>query len=75
MWAVNPDGSGAEQLTNDPSINAMPAWLPDGSGIVYRSTQGGSWGVWIMNADGTKPRKIIDVPAADDWGRDRLDVQ
>lgn len=74
VWAVNPDGSGANQLTADPSINAMPVWLPDGSGIVYRSTRGGSWGIWIMNADGTNQRKIIDAPTADDWGRDRIDV-
>jgi len=27
-----------------------------------------------MDADGTNTRKIINAPAADDWGRDRLDV-
>jgi hypothetical protein len=75
IWTVNPDGSEAKQLTNDPSDNVMPAWVPDGSEIVYRSTRGGSWGIWIMNADGSNQRKIIAAPAADDWGRDRLDVR
>ena len=75
VFTANVDGSGAKQLTTDPSINAMPVWLPDGSGIVYRSTRGGSWGIWTMKADGSGQRKIIDAPTADDWGRDRLDVR
>ena len=74
IWVINTDGSGQTQLTQDPGIDAMPIWLPDGSGIVYRSTRGGAWGIWVMDAAGTNTQKIIDAPAADDWGRDRLDV-
>ena len=58
MYVMNSDGSGQIRLTDDPGIDAMPAWLPDGSGIVFRSTRGGVWAIWIMNPDGSKPRKI-----------------
>jgi TolB protein len=75
VWVMNTDGSGKTQLTTDPGVDAMPAWLPDGRGLVFRSSRDGAWGIWIMNADGSNPRKIINAPAANDWGRDRLDVR
>ena len=74
IWVINPDGSGQTQLTRNLDIDAMPIWLPDSSGIVYRSTRDGAWGIWVMDADGTNARKLINAPAAADWGRDRLDV-
>jgi TolB protein len=72
---MNADGSGITRLTSDPAVDAMPAWLPDGSGLLFRSSRGGSWGIWIMNADGSGQRKIIDAPAGNDWGRARFDVR
>ena len=74
IWVVGTDGTGPTRLTQDLGIDAMPVWLPDGSGIVYRSTRDGAWGVWVMNPDGTNAWKLVDAPAAADWGRDRVDV-
>lgn len=74
IWVVNTDGTGSTRLTQDLGIDAMPVWLPDGSGIVYRSTRDGAWGIWVMNPDGSNAWKLVDAPAAADWGRDRLDV-
>ncbi|PYS63359.1 MAG: hypothetical protein DMF74_10320, partial [Acidobacteria bacterium] len=38
------------------------AWTPDGR-IVYASMAGGSWDIWITNANGSNQRKLADVNA------------
>jgi len=58
IWSIAPDGSGATDLTNDPTNNDVdPAWAPDGSRIVYTGPgrRGESVGadLWVMNADGS----------------------
>jgi TolB protein len=55
IWTMNPDGSGALQLTSDPAPSTEPQWSPNGQRILY--TRGGNE-VRIMNADGSG-----DVPA------------
>jgi TolB protein len=35
IFIVNTDGSGLQQLTNDPATDQFPAWSPDGTTIVY----------------------------------------
>jgi Tol biopolymer transport system component len=37
IWAVNRDGSGDTNLTNDPSNDTGPSWSPDGSEITFSS--------------------------------------
>ncbi len=39
----------------------MPAWLPGGRQIAFRSARDGSWGIYIMNADGTGVRRLTDA--------------
>ncbi len=48
------DGNSPQQLTNDPGIEGLPAWSPDGQWIAYLSDAGGNWGIWIMLADGSQ---------------------
>jgi Tol biopolymer transport system component len=40
LWVVRRDGGGLRQLTNDRDqrVEAVPAWAPDGSAIVYASS-------------------------------------
>src|SRR5439155_1597232 len=36
IWLINPDGSGATNLTQgNPALAAAPAWSPDGSRLVF----------------------------------------
>jgi Tol biopolymer transport system component len=37
IWAVNRDGSGDTNLTNDPANDTSPSWSPDGSEITFSS--------------------------------------
>jgi hypothetical protein len=68
VFVVGVDGSDLKQLTDDPALDVLPAWTPDGR-ILFRSARGGGWGIYIMNRDGSGQEKIKDVPAGPDWGR------
>jgi Tol biopolymer transport system component len=57
LWAVR-DGQ-PEQLTSvgrGAAANS-PRTLPDGR-FVYQSNQGGSWDIWIRDANGQNPRRL-----------------
>ena len=42
LWLANADGSGERRLVTTPNVEeGKPAWLPDGSAIVYGATVGG----------------------------------
>ncbi len=52
IYSINPDGSGATRLTNDPGIDVWPAWSPDGQKIVFNRYAPAAE-IIVMNADGT----------------------
>jgi serine/threonine protein kinase len=68
IYTIRPDGSDLKRLTGTPYLEVTPSWTPDGRQILFRSNRGDSWGIYIMNADGTNQRKIIDAPTGPDWG-------
>jgi Tol biopolymer transport system component len=59
VWSVNPDGTGATQLTQDgiDSSSYLPAWSKAGTRIAFASTRsisaGSRWEAEGMNADGS----------------------
>jgi Tol biopolymer transport system component len=42
-----------------------PKWSPDGTRISFISSRGGSFDLWMMNADGSNVQRLTDHPAAD----------
>lgn len=71
IYAVNPDGTGLAQLTQEPQgISAQgPDWSPDGSRILFArvNLSKGIGRIWIMNADGTGQRLLVsDAPGRSD---------
>lgn len=59
IWTVSADGKDPRQLTVGAGKNRFPRWSPDGSSILFSSDQDGKQGLWIMAADGSSPRPIL----------------
>ncbi|MCW3015521.1 MAG: hypothetical protein JWO02_2613, partial [Solirubrobacterales bacterium] len=76
FYTVRPDGTGLTQLTHFPfehrrSFSA--SFSPDGRQIVFAraADRTGTGDVWIMNADGSGQRPLLQAPqwdSAPDWG-------
>jgi Tol biopolymer transport system component len=55
------------QLTDDPSDKGRLAWSPDGGKIYYEAKQhDGKMDIFVMNADGSDPVNLTNVPGYDD---------
>ncbi len=54
------DGAVPSDLTRDDARHTDPHWSPDGRKILYLAIPGNSarQGVYVMNADGSEPRKL-----------------
>jgi Tol biopolymer transport system component len=71
LWSVRPDGSGLTQLTEreESEADAAGSFSPDGSRLavtrsVFNLESGtGSTAVYVMGADGSDERKLIDNAA------------
>jgi Tol biopolymer transport system component len=87
IWTIESDGTGLVNLTTDSTSNdAFPAFSADCEQIVFRSGRDGNKEIYLMNADGSNPRRLTNHPATDtaphmspdgEWvvfstGRDRL---
>lgn len=62
IWTINPDGTGAKQMTNS-SAGAGGgdfAWSPDGAKFVFAAFLAGEQRAYIVNADGTGQRRLMD---------------
>ena len=66
------NGGTPRNLTNSPSHDFGAAFSPDGRTIAFMSNRDG-WGIWVMNADGSNPQKLISVPGfGSNWKEERL---
>lgn len=65
LYTVNADGTDLQQLSQNSSGGYVsPRWSADGSQIAY--SRGGS--IWVMNADGTGSRVVMESTVAADAG-------
>jgi Tol biopolymer transport system component len=58
IYRVQADGTGFTNLTNDPGDDKWAVWSPDGKQIAFNSDRSGLWGLYVMNADGSNPRRL-----------------
>lgn len=47
------------QLTDSPGYDAECSYSPDGRHIVFTSTRAGDQDIWICDADGRNPRRVV----------------
>lgn len=66
IWTMQVDGSAQHRLTTTTKLdNLDPAWSPNGRQIVFvRRGQDGSPQLWLMDADGTHQRLLLDLQLA-----------
>jgi len=66
VWKMRADGSGAQNLTPDsPGFDGYPSFSGDGKQVVFVSGRDGSLELYLMNADGTKVRRLTNDHAID----------
>ncbi len=53
-------------LTSEDSYNGYPCWSPDGTKIAFSSDRNGSFGIWVMDADGSNVTSLFDELGQDD---------
>jgi TolB protein len=76
IFVVRPDGTGLKRLTHSPRADRFPRWSPDGTKIVFerfpdedREMRLGR-DVWLMNADGSDQRKLVEFAIDPVWSHD-----
>ncbi len=58
IWIVNRDGSDLRPLTTGDNNDSSPVWSPDGTRLLYTSTQGGSTQVYVRWMDSGQTGRI-----------------
>jgi len=63
IWAVNRDGSGIANLTNDETVHDMfPSWSPDGTQILFSRADGsGGFDLFTMPAPGASALAVAPL--------------
>ncbi|MEJ7570262.1 MAG: hypothetical protein WKF41_18615 [Gaiellaceae bacterium] len=77
LFLINADGSGIRRLTYSPKLQEVDAaWSPDGKAIAFAGYPQQPFGgssytkVYVMNADGTQPHKLVDGAGQPAWSPD-----
>ncbi len=74
IWVMNPDGTGAVNLTNTSDVDEFsPVWSPDGSRIAFISNSF-TRTLSVMNADGSGRTEIISGALDPSWGPDGTQI-
>src|SRR6266545_4641752 len=64
VWIVGADGTDLRRLadTNADTTFGRPLWSPTGAHIAYANLASGESQLWVMNADGSEPRLVAELP-------------
>jgi Tol biopolymer transport system component len=76
LWVVNTQSGGLRQITHerDPNVAiGVPVWSPDGRAIAFvssRGNQGWTFGVWLVDPDGSNMRNVANPGLGPAWSPD-----
>ena len=65
VFSMNPDGTGAVNLSHDPISDLEPSWSADGARLLFTRGFYDNYEAWSMNADGSDQRNISNNPRPD----------
>ena len=70
IWLMEPDGTGAKQLTGDTAegMGSSPRVSADGRYIVFFSAHKDGEHIWRMDIDGNNVKQLTTRPKAYSWG-------
>lgn len=76
IFTINADGTSAKNLTQDPALDTTSCWSPDGTHIVFSSTRGGGWELYIMEVATREVRQLtrLGFASAPDWAPDGKNI-
>jgi TolB protein len=60
LWTLEVSTGRLSRLTFGEGDNENASWSPDGRHIVFTSTRGGRPELWVMGADGSNPRRLLE---------------
>jgi eukaryotic-like serine/threonine-protein kinase len=74
VWTNDLQGSSPKRLTFDPALDTVPVWSPDGKSIVFTSSRGTAFDLYLKDANGAQEEKAICESGEDkyptSWSRD-----
>ena len=66
VWTYDFEQASLKRLTFDRAIDAEPVWSPDGKRIMFASSRGGMFRLYVKNADGSEDEKLLPLDPSDD---------
>ena len=76
LWVVNSESGALRQITHETDPNVamgVAVWSPDGQSIAFVSTRGNeglTFGVWLVDADGSNLRNLANPGLGPAWSPD-----
>jgi Tol biopolymer transport system component len=67
IYAVNANGTGVVNLTDNAAHDYDPAWSPDRSKIAFSTNRDGNYEIYVMNADGTGATRLTNATGTDEF--------
>ena len=61
IFSLNLADNTVANLTKNPASDIRPAWSPDSKQIVFASNRDGSYDLYVMNADGSLPHRVLGL--------------
>ena len=63
--------------TTTPTLHSSPLWSPDGTQIAFESSRSGNKTIYVMDADGSNPRRLTSYSGIDispSWSPDGTQI-